>query len=237
MDKHKAVYEDTLKYAASHNEKGLWQESYQANCECARAIEQIILENYDGKALGDNLADAIIDRFGFDRVNWVLANTVQQNKDDGRFSAENKQWAQKCHIPHETYSRQYSVASHPGLTNLFIDQVRKAWQTIGLFDASNCEVDDTEQDYTGKVVVIRPEYLLGEYRTPDYQLFLAEHGNGCRPHGGGREILGQFLIDGEKTWYFRSELIGVLKDKYLPDWAKEKLAQLQTGEPENQPVM
>lgn len=75
MAKYKPLYEDSLKYAASHNEKELWQESCQANCECVRAIEQIILENYNGKSLRDNLAD--MDAF---RMLWP-SELSQENKE------------------------------------------------------------------------------------------------------------------------------------------------------------
>ena len=36
--------------------------------------------------------------------------------------------------------------------------------------------------------------------------------------------------DGEMTRWNRSEFIGVLDDKFLPEWAKPKLAELQAQE-------
>ena len=38
------------------------------------------------------------------------------------------------------------------------------------------------------------------------------------------------LGDGEKTRWDRADFIGVLKDEFLPDWAREKLEALQTPE-------
>lgn len=86
MDSRKPLYRHSLKEAVRHEEKDLWRESYKINCDCARAIERIIAENYDGKKLGPDLAEPIIQQYGFNRVNWVLANTVQQKKEDGRIS-------------------------------------------------------------------------------------------------------------------------------------------------------
>ena len=76
MDSRKPLYRHSLKEAVRHEEKDLWRESYKINCDCARAIERIIAENYDGKKLGPDLAEPIIEQYGFNRVNWVLANTV-----------------------------------------------------------------------------------------------------------------------------------------------------------------
>lgn len=80
MDSRKPLYRHSLKEAVRHEEKDLWRESYKINCDCARAIERSIAENYDGKKLGPDLAEPIIQQYGFNRVNWVLANTVQQKK-------------------------------------------------------------------------------------------------------------------------------------------------------------
>ena len=84
------------------------------------------------------------------------------------------------------------------------------------------------------MLVLKPTILKDEYKTPDFQLFLAEGGFGCSPTARGRKIYGQFLKDGEETNYERQDFLGVLKDEYMPDWAREKLPekQEQTNEQE-----
>ncbi len=237
MSEHKPLYIWSLDYAVRSNERDLWRESYRENCDCARAIERAISENYQDNSL-DDCVQPIIDRYGFDRVNWVLANTIQEKSDDGRFSQENKAWAKGFYIPKDDVRWHFCVEAHPGLTDIFTNQARRAWQALGLFDASHCESEKDEQlDYEGKVLVLRGDVLKDRYKTPEDQLFLADGGFGCRPNSRGRKVFGKFLKDGEDTHFYREDFAGILKDEYLPDWAKEKLNELQPPEESEGPGM
>lgn len=223
MAEYKPLYVYSLSEAVRNNERDLWRESYKENCDCARAIERAINENYRDNCLND-CVQPIIEKYGFNRVNWVLANTALQKKEDGRFSEDNKRWARGFHIPHDDTNWHFSVESHPGLTNLFIGQARNAWQALGLLDRTHCISEkDGEIDYTNKVLVLDPSVLKDEYKTPDDQLFLAKGGFGCRPNSRGRKVFGQFLKDGEDTHFYREDFIGVIDEKHLPKWAAEKL--------------
>ena len=77
------------------------------------------------------------------------------------------------------------------------------------------------------MLVLRGDVLKDQYKTPEDQLFLAESGFGCTPNARGRKVFGKFLKDGEETNFQRGDFIGILKEEYLPEWAKEKLAELQ----------
>ena len=223
---HKPLYPYSLEEALRNDERGLWRESYKENCDCARTIEKAISKNYDGARLNDCIGP-VIEQYGFNRVNWVLANTVQHHREDGRFSEDNKRWARSFRIPNDDVRWHFSVESHPGLTNLVINEARRAWQELGLFDHTHCLSEkDGELDYTSKVVVINPYIFKDEYKTPEDQLFLAESGCGCCPDSRGGKVFGQFLKDGEKTHYQRSDIVGILKDENLPEWAREKLDEL-----------
>lgn len=237
MSEHKPLYMWSLDYAVRSNERDLWRESYRENCDCARAIEQAINKNYRDNCLNDCI-QPIIERYGFDRVNWVLANTIQEKQDDGRFSQENKAWAKGFYIPQDDVRWHFCVEAHPGLTNIFTNQARRAWQALGLFDTSHCESEDEEQlDYEGKVLVLKGDVLKDQYKTPEDQLFLAESEFGCRPNSRGRKVFGKFLKDGEDTHFYREDFAGILKDEYLPDWAREKLNELQPEESESPGMM
>lgn len=74
------IYPYSLEYAIKYNEREQWRESYQANCDCARAIESAINENYDGFRLADGCEKAVLGEYGLDRVNWVLANTIHKKE-------------------------------------------------------------------------------------------------------------------------------------------------------------
>lgn len=50
------------------------------------------------------------------------------------------------------------------------------------------------------------------------------------PNARGRSILCVCLGDGEQTRWNRNEFVGILKDEFLPDWARENLKQYQTPE-------
>ena len=95
-----------------------------------------------------------------------------------------------------------------------------------LYDTSYLDTSPCS-DYTGKVMLLRPDALSEEYRESKYQLFLAEGGFGCNPESSGRAVIGHFLFDKEDTRMNREDFFGVFDERYLPEWAKEKLAELR----------
>ena len=62
-------------------------------------------------------------------------------------------------------------------------------------------------------------------------------GFGCSPHAIGRSVRCTCLSDGEMTRWNRDEFVGVLDEKFLPDWAKESLSQFQQEEAAESPGM
>ena len=124
----------------------------------------------------------------------------------------------------------FAARSHSAILDGFISHYRKLVMNLGMFDQKQCEPDSSELDYTGKVLVLSPNTLKEEYWSPENQLWLAQSGFGCSPTARGRSILCVCLGDGEQTRWNRNDFIGVLKDEYLPDWAKESLKQYQRAE-------
>ena len=91
-------------------------------------------------------------------------------------------------------------------------------------------IEDTIKDsylesYVGKVVILREKYFKEEYRKPEYQLFLAQTGFGCEPDKIGRAVYGTFLYDGEYCRVERNDVLGVIKEERMPEWAKSALAK------------
>ena len=95
------VYRNSMSFAVGNREKDLWRASYRANWECAVFIRKTLAENFDGMHLSDGCLQTILDAYGFNRVMWVLANTVGKGKGDGRYYQSNKEWAKMflCHFP------------------------------------------------------------------------------------------------------------------------------------------
>ena len=79
MTEYTSLYRYSLEEAVRWNERDLWRESHKENCSCARAIEEAIKDGYHDNRLDGDIAKAVIERFGYDRLNWVLANTVREN--------------------------------------------------------------------------------------------------------------------------------------------------------------
>ena len=97
---------------------------------------------------------------------------------------------------------------------------------LGLFGSEHCICDRAEQDFTGKVLVLSPDTLKESCWSQADQLWYARSGFGCEPHSSGRAVFATCLSDGETARWNREDFIGVLDEKYLPDWAREKLMEL-----------
>ena len=221
------LYPYSAKEARERNELSLWRESHRANIACREAIEDAIRRSFDGMHLNEDCLAPVLTAYGYKRTAWVLANTLNELKWDGRFSPANKQWAERRYIPQdERHNAAITVRSHPAVLDGFVSLYRKAVQALNLFGAEHCVGDRAEQDYTGKVLVLSPDTLKESYWSQENQLWYAHDGFGCSPHAIGRSVRCSCLGDGEMTRWNRHEFIGVLDEKYLPDWAREKLMEL-----------
>lgn len=210
-----------------------WRVSYSENCRCARDIEKAINDNFDGKHLNGECVKPIIEQYGFNRVLWVLAATLKERSHDGRFSQENKSWSDTFYIPKEKGRREYATRSHPAVMDGFINRVREEWNKLNLFESKHCvKGSSSDMDYEGKVLIIDPYTLADEYRTPEDQLLLATSGFGCNPSSLGRKVFGTHLNDGARGTYMRQDFLGVIQDEYLPEWAREKLQEINPPQEE-----
>ena len=193
---------------------------------------------YAAPMLAAFLLIPVLEEYGYKRTAWVLANTLHELKWDGRFGHGNKQWAEHACIPSDiNHNSDFVVRSHPAVLDGFVSFYRKAVQAINLFGAEHCVGDRAEQDFTGKVLVLSPNTLKESCWSQADQLWYAHDGFGCRPHAIGRSVRCTCLGDGETTRWNRHEFIGVLDEKYLPDWAREKLKEMMTQEQTDAPTM
>jgi len=84
------------------------------------------------------------------------------------------------------------------------------------------------QNLENKVVIINPERLRPEYRTADKQLVLVTGGFGAHANSRGRAVYTTNLYSGKESRWNREDILGVVRPEYMPDWAKERLAQIQS---------
>jgi hypothetical protein len=96
-----------------------------------------------------------------------------------------------------------------------------------LLDARQCFKTSDRRDYTGQLLILKPDALAPWVQEPENQLWVATHGNGCRPNAIGRSVFVKNLCDGDKASFDRSDFYGVANVNRLPDWAKESFEQFQ----------
>ena len=213
---HEYLYPYSAQEAKKRNQLPMWRESYHANVACRNAIEETIRQNFDGMHLKKDCLEPVLEEYGYKRTEWVLATTLQELSWDGRFSRANKQWAARRYIPQDgRHNAEITVRSHPAILDGFVDLYREAYQKLGLFGPEHCVGDRAEQDYIGKVLVLSPDTLKESFWSQENQLW----------------------SDGEMTRWNRDEFVGVLDEKFLPDWAKESLSQFQQEEAAESPGM
>lgn len=122
------VYRHTADYAMEHGEIREYNLSYRANEKWKKAIQQAISRHYDGSRLRvDEAVKEVLGKFREDRVQYILANTVQRKSWDGRISPESKAWAQTMSIPNGNRNAYLSLDDvNPGLMDSFLKGVRES---------------------------------------------------------------------------------------------------------------
>ena len=232
----KPLYKYSVETAKHDGELDAWRESSDENIRCRDFLDEQVREKFDGFRLPDECAENTIKEFGYDRTMWVIANTILERKGDGRFSQQNRKWAQSFNISQDRHNYEFALESHSCTVDGLAGDVRKMYAKLGLFSGEHIVKSDEPQDYTGKLLILRDTSLSEEYRTPENQLFLAESGFGCSPDKSGRKVYGRFLSDGEKAQFYREDFVGIIAEENIPDWAREKLAEL-TAEQNESPEM
>lgn len=126
------IYMASADAARQNGELAVYRESNRLNASCAHSIEKAIHDSHDGNNRYDFAAalKTVTAQYGAERVHVVLANTVQHKDYDGRFSHENRQWAQGVQIPQLTREQcaDFVCEAHPALLDGFLNFVRKQQQ-------------------------------------------------------------------------------------------------------------
>lgn len=121
------VNDEIAKFAmkAAYNKK-LPLEATMISRNCGLDIEKGISTHFDGMHLNTDFIANLYALYGEERMNYVLANTVQMSDGDGRYSPGNKAWAKEININNaEDDRRTFYVNSHPALLDGFITAYRR----------------------------------------------------------------------------------------------------------------
>lgn len=123
------VYQQTLQYAMEHGAVDDYLDSRKLNIDCKKAIEETIREHFDGMRLSLEDSGGVLEQFGAERVSYVLANTLRHLSEDGRFSRDNRVWADGIEVTENIHrgmdmNLDYLVNSHPAVLDGYIHLVR-----------------------------------------------------------------------------------------------------------------
>ncbi|MCD8011314.1 MAG: DUF3849 domain-containing protein [Lachnospiraceae bacterium] len=138
MAGNESVYLHDVAFARANGEIEQYHRSRRTNIDCKKAIESAVRENFDGRSLNHDAVRPVVEQFGAERVAHVLAATVRYFDWDGRFSRDNRVWAQTVPAVKDTdslgmdRSTEYVVESHPAVLDGFIRMFRE--ETIQVQD-------------------------------------------------------------------------------------------------------
>ena len=116
-------YKEEQARAARQRELDRLEHGVRLNCK--NAIESTIAEKFDGFILPRNTADAIVNEYGMECVEFVLANTIRHFDYDGRFSLNNKEWAKGIVAENEWQNNDLLLSTHPAVLDGFTNQARR----------------------------------------------------------------------------------------------------------------
>lgn len=160
------VYMYPITYAMEHSAVDEYLDSRKLNLDCKKAIESAIQEHFDGMHLEHSAAVPVLEMYGAERVTFILANNIQQNMSDGRFSRENKAWAEKVTIPENinrgiNINADYIVDSHPVALDGFIGLARLGMQEQTLKPMQNNILEtESESQEDERAYQIEDRYLF-----------------------------------------------------------------------------
>ena len=150
------VYLKTSHYALEHGEFEQYQASRRLTEECRNAIDKAISENYDGMHLQTGFEMRLIDEYGEERVKYIFATTLRENLGDGRYSPENKGWAENIPVSESPEERRSCcLNSHPAVIDGVVRLIRK-------YEQLNQNVEEIMQYQTNAEQQNKEENSLAE---------------------------------------------------------------------------
>ena len=169
------VYKGTLAQAMEERDVDAYLDSRKFNIDCKKAIEEAITLNFDGLHLKEDAARQVLEQFGEERMTFVMANTLRELSYDGRFSRQNKDWAEHIEIPEninqgKNLNQDYVIESHPAVLDGFIDMARAEIRMQKIEQA----LDETEVTITADTRGFEADGHEGTWHTVDEKEYAEE---------------------------------------------------------------
>ncbi len=155
-----AFYKNDMITAKENDELAEWRASFKENCNCAKAIDKALNDNYANNRLDtDKALDTVLAEYGADRVIHVLAAQVVNHDWDGRYHKDVKEWAKEqtkdLSAEFMEDSRDYYLNAHPILIDGLATKVIQRGFEMGNF------LSDPEKMYDFKI--LSKEEFLASY--------------------------------------------------------------------------
>ena len=142
----KPLYKYSAETARHNGELDAWRESKKENIRCRDFLDEQIAKRFDGMTLPSDCVENTVKEFGYDRTMWVIANTIQNRKGDGRFHSRNTEWAKRFNIPDTGRNYEFALNSHSCLVDGAADDIRKMYAELNLFSVEHIVRSDEPQD-------------------------------------------------------------------------------------------
>lgn len=108
-----------------------------------------------------------------------------------------------------------------------IDEKSKITVDMTSITKDGCQVLEADDSIKNKVVVIRADVFKPEYQIATKQLQLCTGGFGAEPNSRGSACFCTNIYSGKEARFERSDVLGIIEKDDLPDWAKERLDEVQ----------
>lgn len=169
------VYKGTLAQAMEERDVDAYLDSRKLNIDCKKAIEEAIALKFDGLHLEEDAATQVLEQFGEERMTFVMANTLRELSYDGRFSRQNKDWAEHIEIPEninqgKNLNQDYVIESHPAVLDGFIDMARAEIRMQKIEQA----LDEAEVTITEDTRGFEADGHAGTWHTVDERAYAGE---------------------------------------------------------------
>ena len=139
------LYGQSLLEACRLGEESAFHQSFRLNVSCARAIEQAIRDYADEDDpkgfLFDGCAQSVLKEYGFQRVQYVLANSLQNTGVQHLHNGEILEWGRSIPVhSNDGYSRYFEVDTAAALLDEFVAQFRQSAQSLGLSSPEQADI-------------------------------------------------------------------------------------------------